>query len=307
MTLSANWFLEVGERIFSSLGPQTQAFVTGFMEERAELEAIDLTFIQTAYGFAPEALTPQHILERAPYGNPQATREALASAANRGWLERVGEGQYTLSARGKEMAKDFFVRADELVGDLAPAAEVDLARIVQLLQKVVDRARKLPEPQHKPALEMGALFGRGPDAPLMVQVRRSMLDLFAFRDDVHVAAWKPYDVAGHVWEAFTHVWRDEAGTAAELVEKLSYRHFDEAAYAVALKDLASRGWIADVDGRWVATQAGKRLRQEAEDVTNHLYDVAWTALREAEVEELRALLNQLAEAVARPEEGTQGS
>ncbi len=301
MTQSATWFLDVGEKIFAGLGPQTQAFVTGFLEDRSDLEGPDLTFIQLARGLDPEALSPQHIIERAPYGNPSIASEEMDAAAGRGWLERAGESQYVLSAEGDELATEFAAQADEIIGGLAPETDVDLEQIVLLLQRVVKKARELPEPDQKPALSMGALFSRDQTSPLMVRLRRTMLDLFAFRDDVHVAAWQPYDVAGHAWEALTFVWHGEAGTAAELAEKLPYRHYDETTYAAALQDLAARGWIAEEDGRWVITQAGSDLRQEAEDATNRYFDAAWTALDEAEVDELRTLLERLAEAMTPPQ------
>jgi DNA-binding MarR family transcriptional regulator len=301
VTQSATWFLEAGDGILSGMGPQTQAFVAGFLEEIDGLEGPDLTYVQVAHGLAPQALTLRHVSERSPYSNPEATHEAMNAAVNRGWLEQVGEGQYVLSARGEEMAAGFFARADEFIGALAQASSVNLERIVVLLQKMVDQARRLPEPREKPALALGALFDRGAAAPLMVQVRRRLLDLFAFRDDTHAAAWQPYDISGHAWEAFTYLWRGQAGSAAELAKELPYRNYDEAAYSAALQDLAVRGWIVEQDGRWVCTQAGQELRQQAEYVTDRTFDAAWMALDESEVEELRALLERLADVVTPPE------
>ena len=134
-----------------------------------------------------------------------------------------------------------------------------------------------------------------------MHVRRCLIDLLAFRDDAHIAAWQPYDVSGHTWEAFTYVWRGEAGTAAELAEKLPYRNYDEQAYADALEDLTARGWIVQKDGKYVATDKGKQLRQEAERATDRYYDAPWACLDEAETSEAKGLLKKLAEVVKQPE------
>ena len=139
----------------------------------------------------------------------------------------------------------------------------------------------------------------------MVQVRRRLLDLLGFRDDVHIAAWQPYGVSGQVWEAFTYVWRGEAGTAAELAETLPYRNYNEAAYVAALEELVSLGWIAEAEGKYIATEEGKVLRQQAEDATDRYFDAAWSGVSEAEVEEVRGLLEGLAEAVKPPEEDSE--
>jgi DNA-binding MarR family transcriptional regulator len=136
-------------------------------------------------------------------------------------------------------------------------------------------------------------------------VRRRLIDLLAYRDDAHVAAWQPYEVSGQAWEAFTFVWRGDAGTAAELAEKLPFRNYDQDAYAAALQDLATRGWLAKEDDRYVVTEKGKKLRQEAEDATDRYFDTAWAGLNEAEMKEARDLLEKLAEAVKPPQDSAE--
>jgi predicted transcriptional regulator len=301
MSQSVRWFMDVAENIFTGMGARTDPIFNQFIEETGGLEGLDVLSIQLAYGFAPKPITPRHFIKRTPYANPKAFKQQMDEAVGRGWLEAAGEGQYELTGKGKEVAQRLFATADETFGDLESLPDADLKRIVALLHKVVEKAQGLPEPAKKWALSWGSKFDRGPSAPFMVQVRRQLIDLLAYRDDVHIAAWQPYDVSGHTWEAFTFVWRGEAGMAPELAEKLSYRNYDEEAYAAALRDLTSRGWIAEEDGRYVATEKGKKLRQEAEDVTDRYFDAAWVALNEAETEEIKGLLKKLAEAVKPPE------
>jgi hypothetical protein len=305
MTRSARWFMDVAGEVFTGMGAQTNPTLNQFFEDQGMSEGLDVQLIQLAYGFAPESITPEHVIKRSPYGNPEFVDEQMGESVGRGWLEAVGQGQYAPTAKGQQAAKDLFALADRIFGGIESLPDDDLKRISALLDKVVEQARELPEPAEKWALSWGSKFDRGPDAPLMVQVRRRLIDLLGFRDDVHIAAWQPYGVSGQVWEAFTFVWRGEAGTAAELAENLPYRNYDEAAYVAALEELVSRGWIAEAEGKYIATEEGKVLRQQAEDATDRYFDAAWSRLSEAEVEEVRGLLEGLAEAVKPPGEDSE--
>jgi DNA-binding MarR family transcriptional regulator len=284
------------------MGAQTNAAVQAFLEEQ-ELDGPALQYLQTAHGFAPDPVTPQHFTKRAPYHNPKEMVEQLGRAVAAGWMEEVAEGRYRLTAKGEEIAGSIFAYADELYGGLeVPVPEADLERLTELLGKVVEKAKRLPEPHDKWALSWGVLFDRGPSAPVVVRLRRRLLDLNAFRDDVHIAAWEPYGVSGQLWEALTFVWREEARTAADLAEKLPYRGYDEASYAAALEELAARGWIAEAEGAYTATEKGKALRQEAEERTDAYYDAAWVGLSEAEMAEVQGLTEKLSAAVQPPEQ-----
>jgi predicted transcriptional regulator len=129
-----------------------------------------------------------------------------------------------------------------------------------------------------------------------------MIDLRSFREDAHLAAWQPFDVSGQLWEVLTFVWRDEAGTAAELAEKLPSRGYDEGSYAAALQDLAARGWVAQENGKYVTTEKGSQVRQQAEDTTDRYFDAPWASLSQDETEELKGLLEKLAQVVEVTEE-----
>jgi DNA-binding MarR family transcriptional regulator len=119
---------------------------------------------------------------------------------------------------------------------------------------------------------------------------------------VHIAAWQSYGVDGKVWETLTFLWQGEAATGAELAEQISqYRHYDEADYTTAFEELASHGWaIADND-RYLITEKGKKVRQEAEDDTDQLFYAPFKELDQKEIEELKTLLEKLAEVVKSPE------
>ncbi len=305
MAQSARWYMEVAGQILAGMGARTNDALQGFVEENGITDGIDLNLVQIAYGFRPEPIAPEFLIKRTPYANPEPLVSQMDGAVERGWLEALGGDRYKISARGTEVTAGLFELADGVFGVLQPLPDDDLKRIVALLFAVVETARQLPEPEEKWALSWGEKFDRGPDAPLIVQARRHLLDLLSYRDDVHVAAWQPYGASGQEWEAFTLVCRGEATSAGELVEKLPYRRYDEAAYQEALENLAARGWITQDGGEYAPTEQGTALRQEAEDATDRYFDAAWVSLSEAEMEELEGLLRKLAEAL-RPVEDEPG-
>jgi hypothetical protein len=304
MTQSAEWFLGAGEKILAGMGAQTNDAFTQYLEQNGLSEGFDVQFIQLANGFAPEPIAPSFFVKRAPYTNPAWVKEQVQATAERGFLEPAGEGHYRLTPKGKESAEGLYVLADRLYSGVAALSVADLARLTSLLGRVVKAARELPEPAEKWALEWGKVLDRGTAAPPIMQFRRKLLDLFGFRDDVHIAAWQPHETDGQVWETFTYVWRGDAGSSQELAEKLPYRNYSEDAYASALQTLASRGWIVEQDGQYIATEAGQQLRQQVEDRTNAYFDAAWTVLDESEVQDLRDLMGRMAEAVQPAEQNT---
>ena len=145
---------------------------------------------------------------------------------------------------------------------------------------------------------MGHKFD-GTSKTLPGRLRRQLLNLLAYRDDSHVAAWTPHKIDGYVWEAFSYIWEGKAQTAAELAEQLeSYRSYDGAAYAGALEMLVARGWVKAEDGRFTLTQKGQTVRQEAEDTTNEYFGVILAEISTAEFEELQGLFQQLTESLS---------
>lgn len=305
MVQSARWYMDVAGQIFVGLGARTNDILGQYVEEKGLSDGLDLNLVQIAYGFRPEPIGPEFLIKRTPYANPESFGPLLDGAVERGWLEALGANRYAISDQGAEVTAGLFDLGDQVFGAVESLPDDELERLISLLFTVVETARQLPEPAEKWALSWGTKFDRGPDALLMVKVRRHMLDLLSYRDDAHVAAWQPYGVSGHEWEAYTMVWQGDAVTAAALAEKLPYRRYDEDAYEEALQNLVARGWIAEEKGEYAATEKGKKLRQEAEDATDRYFDAAWVSLNQVEAEELRALLCKLADVLKPPEEPDQ--
>ena len=303
MSLSAQWYMDVSQKVVQGIGAHTNPKIQGYLEEIGGFEGQDIAFIQIGYAFAPDPLTPESFIERGPYANPNNFKEQMDASVERGWLEPVIEGGYKLSEKGKQEAESFLALGNEWFGSLPALSGEDTNRIAELLAKLVKEAYSLSEPARKPTLEIGIRLKPGPDATPMLKVRRYLTDLGYYREDVHIAAWQPYGVDGKVWETLTLVWREEASTASEMAEQLSqYRNYDESDYTAAIEELVSRGWVSAENGKYLITDQGKKIRQEAEDVTDQYFYAPFDVLSGEEIEELKTLLEKLAEAVTPPEE-----
>ncbi|MEJ2757867.1 MAG: hypothetical protein P8046_05220 [Anaerolineales bacterium] len=149
----------------------------------------------------------------------------------------------------------------------------------------------------KPNFTFARNFEYEDKTPSLLWVRRHLITLGAYRDDSHIAAWKPYELPGHVWETFTFVWQDEAHTPAELAEKLPFRGYTEEDYTQALAQLVERGWLEAAGDRYTLTEEGRKQRQLAEDKTNENYQAAFAVLSEAELKEVISLLEALTEEI----------
>lgn len=138
------------------------------------------------------------------------------------------------------------------------------------------------------------------NALALVRIDQAMDELAAFRDDVHIAAWKPLMIDAHAWELFTFLWKNEVKTAGEMAAKAANRGHSVEDYEAALNDLSMRGWIklAHAD-EYRLTELGQTVRTQVEDDTNRFLYEAWSVLSADETAELGRLLNQLDDTLKR--------
>jgi DNA-binding MarR family transcriptional regulator len=182
----------------------------------------------------------------------------------------------------------------------------DQRRLLDLLKQVVEASVAAPQPRDKRHLAASRKVDPGEDAPPVARIDQYLTDLTLFRDDVHPAAWREYNINGPAWEVFSLIWEGEATTLAALAERLASRQHPPELIPQSIQDLIARGWIEQDRGAYVATEEGRALRQEAEDETDRLFYAPWACLSEAETAELRDLLERLrdgARALAAPNSG----
>jgi Mn-dependent DtxR family transcriptional regulator len=288
-----------GQDTWTLIQETMQAFSPFYQEAvratftEARFEGHDWTNAFYAYAREPEPLTVSFLHAQFPYGKLEVRQRDLEQSAERGALEKTGEDTYRLSERGRGGIVNFFRAAGEALDIIEPLAREDMNRIADLLHRVIQATETAAEPADKPLLMASRRTDPGVEAPASTRIDQYLTDLLRYRDDAHLAAWTPLGVRGHAWEAFTLIWRGEANSAAAIAERLEQRGYSADDYASALGDLVKRGWLKAVDGPYELTQTGQQARDAAEDETNRLFFVGWSALSEDEAVDLEHGLVEL--------------
>jgi predicted transcriptional regulator len=264
-----------------------------FEESGLNEPAYSFNVLFAAQRFAPDLVSAARLGIRNPYSDPAQLDKYLSEVAEAGFITPKEGGEYEPTEKGltafQKVNHDFYTR----LGELDTLPEENLIQVENLLTKVVQASLDAEEPADKPCITVSHRgHFAGEYAPL-ARIDNRLDDLNAFRDDVHLAAWQPSGVSGQAWEALTFLWRGEARTAEELVEKLPFRGHSAEAYAEALADLASRSWVEETADGYQLTEKGQAVRQQAEETTDRYFLAPWACLSDAEKLQLDDLLTRL--------------
>ena len=253
--------------------------------------------LSLARGSDPAPFTVGRFHALFPYTAQEQFVGTLEALAQLELLERVGEDVYRLTDLGRRAVEEVYAAAHQGLETIEPLPADEMERLNDLLYRLVEATLGAPEPEEKWAMAYSRWTDPGEGASGSVLTDQYLTDLLRFRDDAHLAAWKPYDVSGPAWEALTFIWRGEASAAEELAEKLPYRGHAAEAYAEALGDLVDQGWVEKTADGYRVTEKGNVLRQEAEDATDRYFFAPWACLDVNEKHRLHDLLTQLKKAL----------
>lgn len=250
--------------------------------------------------FDPEPISAARLRLRAPYVSSRFYDERLAEAARRGFLAQVSgaENAYRLTDLGRQAVERLVAAVYAKMATLQPLPPPELKRLADLLLRLVEACLAAPEPPGKWCILHSRRTDPGHSAPLVVKIDQYLSDLAAYRDDSHLAAWCPYEIDGHAWEAFTYLWRGEAATLEELYRKLERRGYARDEYRQAMEDLIRRNWLTETAGTYQVTALGAEIRQAAEQTTDRYFYAPWSCLNQAERRSLQDLLTHLRENLA---------
>ncbi len=98
----------------------------------------------------------------------------------------------------------------------------------------------------------------------------------------------------------TTIWRGEVNALDKLSEELPFRGITRDEYAHFLQELAERGWVEEDSGAYQLTFEGKRIREDAEALTDRYFFAPWSCLNESELEELASLPSQFRDGLKIP-------
>lgn len=244
--------------------------------------------------FPDEAVTFEKYRRIFPYDSEQAFHEPMSVAVQDGYLTFDGVA-YRATEKGEEANRKGMQVLTDTLAPLQPMPHAELKRLVDTLIRLCESTTAAPEPPSHFCQAHYKNYKRTfpSDAPLTRLFLHYYKELDFYRTDAHVAAWQVHNIAGNRWEALTVVWSGEADTLDKFFEEYSDRGFPRDEYAQAFQELVTRGWLEDNAGVYRVTDEGKRIRAEAEALTDKYFFAPWASLSESELEELVSLASQM--------------
>lgn len=245
-------------------------------------------FIGTAFYIRPEPLTVRRLRVRNPYGNPQAQAKAIQSLQEANLLDSKGIITQEAVAAYQALIDIQNAVADEL-------DKMDTAKLQQVLKYInhaYEAALKVEEPA---TLSLQDATRLDMHNGLVHQIFYKIGRLGAFRDDCHIAAWKPLEIDGNLYEAFSLVWDGTADSAAKLFEARSNRGYEEADWQSSLDKLVEMGWLEKDDDAYKTTDEGQKIRDEIEVKTDEYFYQAFAGLSDKEMSDFLTLLQEVQE------------
>ncbi|MBI4671925.1 MAG: hypothetical protein HY741_09710 [Chloroflexi bacterium] len=234
--------------------------------------------------------------ERDPYSNPAQYPALFAKLTQGEWILPQSQGEYRVTESARTAARSVIRAGDDFLESVEVLSVRDLQRMNELLQRLVKQIQAAPEPPPKWAI-LKRFRVADEASPLLAQIREALMDLFAYRDDSHRAAWRTFPVDGLSWNTFGMLWDNTADTPADMARQAAFRGYTAEDYRRALDTLTARGWVtrSDAPDTFVITPIGKKLRDVVEQLTDAYFYIPWASLSRDDLVELLQGLRQLRE------------
>ena len=254
-----------------------------------------------ATSLAPTPLNPDVL--PTGYNAPGIISEAVKRLVALGYLEAANKNSYRPTQKGKDIIDQIEAVQVKAFNEHEPLSEVELDRIIALLDKILKGIKSLTQPPRS-RFEIRSTIQIVRDLTPLWMFMDKVILIENFRQDCHDASWKIHDINAHAWEIMTLLWREEATGIDDLPELVANnRGFTREETEAAVQDLLGRGWIqpAEDPGKYQVTGSGKTMRQEAEDLTDKYFFAAWDSLSESELQEIHTLTTKAQEYFAERE------
>ena len=244
-----------------------------------------------------ESFSTEEFQKRDPFSNPLRFEKVFVTLNFKGWIEPQADEKYLVTERARDAARQIIQAGDERLLPFDSFTDIDLKKLAGLLKQIVQSNQFAPEPPRKWSIEK-RFRSADQHSPVIIQIREYLMDIFAYRDDSHIAAARPhFGQAGIVWNVLGSLWRKDTVTAEQLSDSLSFRAYEANDYEVALQAAAKIGWAeqTDVSSTYRITQKGRELREQAEQLTNEYFYAPWSIMIQSELDELYEMLLKLRE------------
>lgn len=244
-----------------------------------------------------DSFSKEEFQKRDPYSNPQVFEKTFAILNFKGWIEPTTDNTYRATDRARQAARTIIEAGDAHLNPFESQTTVNLKRLSLLLKQLTMANEFAPVPPEKWATIRRFRVAEK-SSPWITQIRESLMELYAYRDDCHYAASHPhFGRGGIIWLVLNTLWKNATVTAENIAESMSFRGYEISSYEVALEAAVQIGWATrtNVPGAYQITQAGRSVREQAEQLTNKYFYAPWSVLTREELAELYDLLLHLKE------------
>lgn len=289
MDVQALWqrVREAWEAIYPHYEP-----VMGRLDREYGLDGPSLGILLAALTFEPETTSPDRLQVRIPYTAAALYQARLEALAEKGHLVEVGSGEYLLTGAARRMLLHAVEEMLDRMAQADPLPPADSARLAGLLGRLSRAALESPPPPEPWSIRLSWKL-MPPETPPLPYIEQALSCLNAYRDDAHLAAWRPSGLSAPALEALTLLWRGQADSLETLSSRLAHRGHSPQVYAEALAELRSRGWLEGPDEAPHLTAAGCAFREQVEADTDRYFFAPWSSLGASEQEEMGRLLSRL--------------
>lgn len=233
--------------------------------------------------------------KRDPFSNPEQFERLFVRLNVKGWIEPMVDGSFRVTLKAREAARSLIQTGDVQLSGFASMTEPELQRLASLPKQIMQECRLASEPSEKWAI-LKRFRVADEHYPAILQVRESLMDLFAYRDDSHLSASRPhFNEAGIVWIVLGSLWHGDVLNAGQMAEKMAFRGYEVEDYEIAIQAGLQLDWVEQGHrpNTFGLTEPGTQLREQAEHLTNEYFYAPWSVLRPDELDELYELLTRL--------------
>lgn len=248
--------------------------------------------LTAAYTFKPDPISVERLRIRSPYSSPRYFDEPLMGLLKGNFIGQSPLGGYSLTHLGEEAVQSISNAAYEGMAAIPLLSVDDMRNLAHSLGRLSQACIIHGGPISRwSIIYIRRLDGSPPDTHA-AKIDQYLSDIYAFRDDAHLAAWQQHDVGGHAWDVLTVVWREGFSTLEQVTNRLARRRWTRSETEAAVAELRGLGWLAQ-EGELAVTETGARVREEAEELTDQYFYSPWEQLSDSDMQTLADLLPTL--------------
>ena len=227
--------------------------------------------------FEPEPATPAHLMVRNPYTSADLYLARLRMCAGKGYLEERTAGEFRLTPAGRSGVEQFISQARSAMAELDPLLPSESKELMLCYKKLVNSCMQNPPPPQTWSINLSYKLMPLEELPLPY-IEQGMSCLSAYRDDAHLAAWQGTGLSATSLEMMTVLWRKQANSLDEIIQKLAFRGYADQVYEKALEELHDLDYLQGTRGYLVLSPEGTAFREQIEKDTERYFFTPWACL-----------------------------